>query len=162
MPLVPVLARMERRGIAALCIDAAPDRADAIERFEEGRMAIASAVDLLASRGEIDPHRVGVGGLSAGAEVALWTATQSRTVHAVSIATPVIAPSFYLLMSPWEEVFRSRLDRYWQLGAPDETPVRWNRIVPPTDPRRLNAPVLMQLAEQEYRYALDYAVPWIR
>jgi len=156
------LATLAAHGVAALCIDAAPDRSDAIERFEDGRVAIASAVDLLASRGEIDPHRIGVGGLSAGAEVALWTATQSRSVHAVSMATPVIAPSFYLLMSPWEDVFLSRLGRYWQLGAPDETPERWNRIAPPTDPRRLNAPVLMQLAEQEYRYALDYAVPWIR
>ena len=156
------LATLARNGIAALCINSAPPRTDAIERYENGRSAVESAVDLLASRGDIDPGRVGMGGLSLGAEVTIWTAMNSQILSAVSVSTPVITPTWDLFKSLWEDVHFSRRNRFWQLGAQDETPERWRLISPSFEPGRVSAPVLMQMSEQEYRSSLDYAVALIR
>ncbi|THF65016.1 Atxe2 family lasso peptide isopeptidase [Pseudothauera nasutitermitis] len=156
------LATLARNGVSTLCINAAPYKTDAIERYDTGRLAIESAVDFLASRGDIDPERVGVGGLSMGAEVAIWTTMYSRVPRAVSVATPGISPNLLLLFSLWEDTHLSRLKRYWQLGELDKTPERWRQISPSFNPKQLNAPVLMQLSEQEYRVSLDYAVQMIR
>lgn len=156
------LATMARNGVAALCINAASSRTDAIKRYENGRSAVESAVDLLASRGDIDPKRVGMGGLSLGAEVTIWTTMNSRMPRAVSVSTPVISPTLHLWFSLWEDAHFSRLDRYWQLDAPDETPERWRLISPSFNPERVRAPVLMQMSEQEYRFSLDYAIALIR
>lgn len=156
------LATLARHGIAALCINSAPYRSDAVERYENGRSAIESAVDFLASRGEADPARVGIGGLSMGAEVALWTAMHSRVPRAVSVSTPVISPNLLFLYSLWESVHFSRLDKYWQLGGMNNTPQRWQRISPSFAPERLRAPVLMQMSEQEYRFSLDYSIDMVR
>lgn len=156
------LATLAANGIAALCINAAPAMDDAIGRYEQGRTAVESVVDYLGSRGDIDPARVGMGGLSFGAEVAMWTAMNSRTPLAISISTPVMSPTVRLLFSLWGDVYFSRLHRYWQLGAPEETPERWRLISPSYDIDRVRAPVLMQMSEQEYRSSLDYAVPMIR
>ena len=156
------LATLARSGVAALCINAAPYRDDAIERYEQGRLAVESAVGHLADRGEVDPQRVGMGGQSFGAEVAMWTAMNSRVLRTISLATPVVSPSMLLLFGLWDDVHYPRLKRYWQLGTVEETPERWRTISPSFDPERVRVPVLMQMAEQEYRFALDYAVPMIR
>lgn len=156
------LATLARSGISALCINAAPYRNDAVERYGQGQSAVESAVDLLASRGEIDRAKVGMGGLSLGAEVTMWTAMNSQVPSAVSVSTPVITPSLYLLFSLWEDRHFSRMNRYWQLGDPEQTPGRWHRISPSYDIGKVRTPVLMQMSEQEYRIALDYAIPMIR
>jgi dipeptidyl aminopeptidase/acylaminoacyl peptidase len=156
------LATLAENGIAALCINAAPLQDDAVERYEQGRLAVESAVDYLASRGDIDPARVGMGGLSFGAEIAMWTAMHSRIPRAISVSTPVTSPTVRLMFSLWEDVYFSRLRRYWQLGSTRDTPERWRLISPSYDIGRVKAPVLMQLSEQEYRTSLDYAVPLIR
>ena len=156
------LATLALNGISALCINAAPLRSDAIERYEDGRSAAESAVDLLASRGDIDRSRVGMGGLSMGAEVTLWTTRNSPILRAASVSTPATSPTSDLLRSLWEDVHFSRRRRYWQLGTIEETPERWRRISPSFDIEEIGAPVLMQMSEQEYRSSLDYAVPMIR
>ena len=156
------LATLARNGISALCINAAPFPDDAIQRYEQGRSAVESVVDLLASRGDIDRARVGMGGLSLGAEVTIWTTMNSKMLRAVSVSTPVITPTLFSFFSLWEDVHFSRINRYWQLGTPEETPERWQRISPSFDIERVSAPVLMQMSEQEYRFSLDYAISMIR
>ena len=156
------LATLARNGVSALCIDAAPFPDDAIQRYEQGRSAVESVVDLLASRGDIDRARVGMGGLSLGAEVTIWTTMNSQVLSAVSVSTPVISPTLFSYFSLWEDVHFSRMDRYWQLGTPEKTPERWQRISPSFDIERVSAPVLMQMSEQEYRFSLDYVIPMIR
>ncbi len=156
------LATLARNGIAALCINAAPYQEDAIVRYEQGRSAVESAVDLLASRGDIDRERVGMGGLSLGAEVTIWTAMNSEIPRVLSVSTPVLSPTLHLLFSLREDVHSSRMSRYWQVGTPEETPERWHRISPSFGTERVGAPVLMQMSEQEYRVSLDYAIPMIR
>lgn len=156
------LATLAENGIAALCINAAPFQDDAVERYEQGRLAVESVVEYLASRGDIDPARIGLGGLSFGAEAAMWIAMNSRIPRAISVSTPVMSPTFRLWFSLWGDVDFSRLKRYWQLGSPEETPKRWRLLSPQYDVGRVRAPVLMQMSEQEYRYSLDYTVPLIR
>lgn len=156
------LATLAENGIAALCINAAPLQDDAVERYEQGRAAVESVVNYLASRGDIDSARVGMGGLSFGAEVAMWTAMNSRVPSAISVSTPVISPMSRLLFGLWGNVYFSRLKRYWQLGATEKTPERWRLISPSYDIGRVRVPVLMQMSEREYRFSLDYAVPLIR
>lgn len=155
-------AALAENGIAALCINAAPLKQDAVKRFEQGRAAVESVTDYLASRGDIDPTRVGVGGLSFGAEVAMWTAMNSRIPRAVSVSNPTWSPLGYLLYSLWGDAQFSRIRRYWQLGSPKETPERWRLFSPFHDIGRVRVPVLMQMSEREYSFSLDYAVPLIR
>ncbi|MCD9026729.1 Atxe2 family lasso peptide isopeptidase [Luteimonas sp. BDR2-5] len=149
-------------GISALCINGLPHRDDAIARYDEGLSAVQSVVELLASSGRIDPARVGMGELSFGSEVSIWVATESDLLSAVSVTSPVISPLYHVFGSLKGESFTTGLRSYWQLGAPDETPEQWERLSPTSKLDRFRAPVLMQMPEQEYIYALDYAIPLIR
>ncbi|MCD9033169.1 Atxe2 family lasso peptide isopeptidase [Luteimonas sp. Y-2-2-4F] len=157
------LVSLAQAGISALCINQRPGYTlDAIERHGQGLAAVGSAIDLLASEGEVDRARVGMGGLSFGGAVTLWTATESDLLAAASVANPVVSPYYYLIGSMKGDVFLDGLRSMWGLGAPDETPERWRAISPVFKLDRLRAPILFQHSEQEYLYALDYAIPLIR
>lgn len=153
------LAAMASHGISTLCINYAPLRNDAVERFDQGLAAVDSAVELLAARGDVDPSKVGMGGLSFGSEIALWVAMRSDLLAAVSVASPVVSPSYYLLGSLKGDEFLTGLRELWDLGAPDDTPERWGVLSPAFNLDRITSPVLMQLPEQEYIQSLDYAIP---
>jgi len=155
-------ASLAEDGISALCInDDAVYRLDAMERYGEGLAAVRSAIDLLASKGEIDPTRVGMGGLSFGSEITFWTLMQSNLLAAASITSPVMSRNYYLFGSIRGKVFVSQLQALWQLGAPEETPKHWRLLSPAANLDKIKAPILMQMPEQEYLTALDYAVPLI-
>ncbi|MGJ4728764.1 Atxe2 family lasso peptide isopeptidase [Luteimonas sp. SDU101] len=156
------LATFASSGIATLCINAAPTRADAHQRYELARSAVESVVDLLAGRGDIDRTRVGMGGLSFGSEATLWTMMNSDVLSAASVSSPAMTPLGHLFFSLHGEAFNSRLHQYWQLADPDETPDRWRMLSPPYSLDRMRTPVLMQMAEQEYLHAADYAIPLVR
>jgi dipeptidyl aminopeptidase/acylaminoacyl peptidase len=150
-------------GIAALCINRLEGfTLDAVERHDEGRAAAESAVNLLASRGEIDRTKVGMGGLSFGGAVALWTATESKLLAAVSVSSPVVTPNYYLFNSLRGTGFIDELKTSWGLGAPDETPERWRALSPAFKLDMVSAPILFQNSESEYLYGLEYAVPLMR
>lgn len=153
------LATLATIGISALCINRAPTNLDAIERYEQARSAIESIVDILHSTGEIDRRKVGMGGLSFGTETTLWITMNSDVLSAASVSSPPVTPIGYTFMSLHGEEFLSRFRKVWQLGTPDETPERWRRLSPAFNSERIQAPVLMQLPEQEYLHALDYAIP---
>ena len=157
------LATMAEDGISALCINAIPAelRLDVVANYDQGRAAVDSVVKLLSDEGRIDRTRVGMGGLSYGSEVTLWTLAHSNVVSAASVSGISVTPTYYLFNS-LREAFRSNLRQQWQLGAPDETPKRWREISPAYQLDRIKAPVLFQLPEQEYRMTLDYALPLMR
>lgn len=155
------LASLAESGISALCINSAPYRTNAAERYGEGLSAVEGVVDFLASKGEIDRTRVGMGGLSFGTEVTLWTAMKSDLLAAASVTSPDTSPLYYLLGSMRGDAFFKSLKEFWQLGAPDETPERWRLISPVANLDKIKAPILMQMPEQEYVMALDYAIPLI-
>ncbi|MBS7456836.1 Atxe2 family lasso peptide isopeptidase [Coralloluteibacterium stylophorae] len=156
------LAVLAEHGIATLCINAPSFSADAAERYGVGLSAVESAVDLLAAEDRIDRTRVGMGGLSFGSEVTMWTLIHSDLLAAASLASPTTSPMYYLLGSNIGEEFLSILRSNWQLGAPEETPADWQRISPTANLDRIRAPVLMQLAEQETMHGLDYMIPLMR
>jgi len=159
------LSTFAENGIAALCInagDAGLDQDIALVRYANGLTAVESAVAMLAAKGEIDPARVGMGGLSFGSEVTMWTAMHSNVLRATSLSTPVISPNFHLLMSLGEETHFNRMRKYWQVGELEQTAEGWRNLTPTSYLDKIQAASLMQMSEQEYRLSLDYTIPLIR
>jgi dipeptidyl aminopeptidase/acylaminoacyl peptidase len=155
-------ASLAENGISALCINQAPYRLDAVKRYGLGLSAVKSVVDLLASKGEIDRARVGMGGLSFGTEATLWTAMKSDLLAAASVTSIGMSRNYYLFGSMRGDVYLKPLKEFWQLGSPEETAERWRLLSPAANLDKIKAPILMQMPEQEYVMALDYAIPLIR
>jgi len=153
------LATMAQQGISALCINSPSFSSNADKRYGIGQSAVESAVDLLASQGRTDKSKVGMGGLSFGSEVTMWTLIHSDVVTAASMASPTTSSTYYLLGRNIGKPFLSVLRSNWQLGAPDETPAQWLKISPTLNLGKIHAPILMQFPEQEYMFALGYAIP---
>ena len=156
------LASFAEAGIAALCINAKPHQPDPIARYDGGLEAVRSVVDLLASEGVIDPDHVGMGGLSFGSEVTLWVAAETDLLAAASVTSPAVSPLYYLISSLQGERFFTGLRDAWGLGAPEVTPEKWKRLSPAFNRDRIRSPVLFQMPEEEYLYALDYIIPMVR
>lgn len=155
-------ASLAANGISALCINDTPYRLDPLSRYEDARSAVDSAVRQLAGEHRIDPHRVGMGGLSFGSEVTLWVAMQTDLLSAASVSSPSVSSTYYLFGSLKGDMFTAGLKELWGLGAPDQTPERWKLLSPEFNVDRIQAPILFQMPEQEYLPALDYAVELIR
>jgi dipeptidyl aminopeptidase/acylaminoacyl peptidase len=156
------LASLAEKGISALCINKAPYRLDAVERYGQGLSAVKSIIDILALKGEVDRTKVGMGGLSFGTEVTLWTAMKSDLLTAASVTSVAMSRNYYLFSSMRGNAFFKELQEFWQLGALDKTPERWRLLSPAANLDTIKAPILMQMPEQEYVVALDYAIPLIR
>lgn len=153
------LATMAEQGISTLCINSPSFSSSADKRYGIGQSAVESAVHLLASEGRIDKSKVGMGGLSFGSEVTMWTLIHSKVIAAASMSSPTTSAMYYLLGRNIGKSFLSVLRSNWQLGAPDETPTQWQKISPTLNLGKIRAPVLMQFPEQEYMFALGYAIP---
>ncbi|MFC0103554.1 Atxe2 family lasso peptide isopeptidase [Sphingopyxis terrae] len=147
------LRPLAHAGIAALCINAIPGvDTPAESRYATALDAVRSAIDLLDHRGLIDRSRVGMGGLSFGSEVTMWVAAHSDLLHAASIASAQIEPSYYWMNSIADHGrFANDFRSGWGLGAPDETPKRWTRLAPAAKVGAISAPILMQMPEKEAR-----------
>lgn len=147
------LRALARSGIAALCINQMPtSNATGEARYELGLAAVQAAITELDRRGIADPARVGMGGLSFGSEVAMWTATHSKLLKAVSIASVQAEPAYYWFNAgAGRDFFRQNLEKVWGLGPPDTDLADWRRRSPSLQVDRIDAPVLMQLPEQEAR-----------
>jgi len=157
------LASMAEDGISALCINHPPGyMVDAAKRYDQGVSGVESAVALLASQGEIDRTKVGMGGLSFGTEVTMWTVMHSKVLAAASVSSASTDRSYYLFNSLLGDRFLSSLKNYWGLGALEETPERWHVLAPEFNLDKMKTPMLLQMPEQEYILALDYAIPLIR
>lgn len=157
------LSSMADRGIAALCINQYREfPLDAVERYDLALSGVAAAIETLASAGEIDPRRVGMGGLSFGSEVTLWTVVHSDLLAAASVSSPVVSPMYYVMGSLKGEDFVSELHRVWQLGPPGDPPERWKQLSPALNLDKVRVPVLLQMPEQEYLQAVDYTIPLLR
>ena len=153
LPLLPLASA----GLAVVCINSAPSERleDGVGRYETGLEAVRSLVASLDELGLIDPQRVGMGGLSFGSEVTMWTAMHSDLLAAAAIASTQSEPAYY-----WYNAVRGRsqpeiIRRVWGLGAPDETPEEWRRQAPALNVERLGAPLLLQLPEQEARSVIE-------
>ena len=156
------LASMAEAGISTLCISSPPSPKDPVLRYDTALNAVRSAIDLLAAEGLVDRERVGMGGLSFGSEVTLWVAMQSELLSAASVTTPSGTPTYYLMNQAKGDMFREGLREVWGLGSPEETPERWKLLSPAYNVDRILIPVLFQMPEEEYLFALDYIFPLMR
>lgn len=156
------LATLAEDGISALCINGNPGiHLNRAANYEQGSAAVKSIVNRLSAEGRADRARVGMGGLSYGSEVTLWTLAHSDVVRVASVSGISETPTYYLFNS-LRDAFRSILKKQYQLGAPDKTPERWKERSPAYQLNRIKAPILFQLPEKEYRMTLDYAIPLMR
>lgn len=140
-------------GFLVACVNVVPMKGpqDGVANYRMGLDAVDSLITLLDQRGLIDRRRVGMGGLSFGSEVAMWTAMNSKLLAAVSIASGQSEPTKYWMDSmPGSD--RAKASRaVWGLGRPEETPSRWKLVSPALNSEKIRAPILFQLPEQEAR-----------
>lgn len=149
------LRALAASGIAALCINSVAGGETAQQRYDLAMSVVSAAIDLLARRELVDPSRVGMGGLSFGSEVAMWTATHSNLLKAVSIASISVEPTYYWFNArPGRETFTQSIG-YFGLGHPDEDPAGWDRMSASRNVERITAPVLMQMPENEARQSIE-------
>ena len=150
------LRALAANGIAALCINSVPSGEVGEARYEQGLEAVRGAIDLLSKRGLIDPARVGMGGLSFGSEVTMWTLRHSDLIKAASIASVQLEPSYYWFNArPDRETFEDNVRSVWNVGSPEESPDGWKRLSAALDVSSIHAPLLMQLPEHEARLSLE-------
>ena len=154
-------ASLAAHGISALCINESPYVREPAVRYDSGTAAVEGAVQWLHARGEVDCARVGMGGLSFGSEVTLWTAMGTRLLAAASVSSPSLSSTYYTFMAFTGKTLTRVLRKNWGLGSLEETPERWHLLAPQFHLDTISGPLLLQLSEQEYLFALDYALPLI-
>ena len=140
-------------GIAVACINVVPftGRYDPVETYKTGAEVVRVLIDQLASEGIVDRARVGMGGLSHGSEMTLWTATHSHLLRAISTSSAEIEPALYWMSSMPGADQAEMMREAWGLGAPDETPRRWKTVSYALNTDKFNSAVLFQLPEEEAR-----------
>ena len=150
------LRAMAARGIATLCINRLPGEMTAEAGYKLGLQTVEAAIDHLARQGIVDPSRVGMGGLSFGSEVTMWTATHSNLLRAAASASVSLESSYYWFNErPSRAMFADNVRRYWKLGSPDADPAGWRHLSPSADIARIRAPILLQLPESEARQTIE-------
>jgi dipeptidyl aminopeptidase/acylaminoacyl peptidase len=144
-------------GIASVCVNATAmgGSQDGVGQYRAAQGGIESLVNLLANRGLIDRARVGMGGLSFGSEVTMWTVMHTDLIAAASIASPQFEASNYWFNGVRGRDHHQLLRQVWGLGAPEETPDQWRLLSPALNVDRIRAPLLLQLSEQESRYGIE-------
>jgi dipeptidyl aminopeptidase/acylaminoacyl peptidase len=153
LPLIP----LAHAGFVVACVNMAPsERADdGMGRYRDSLASVRALVDRLAARGLIDRRRVGMAGFSAGSEATMFTAMNSKLLAAAAIASPQYEPASYWLNNVRGRDFAGPLRFFYRLGSPEETPERWRLVAPALNVGKIEAPLLMQLPEQETRHVME-------
>ena len=151
------LSAMAAAGMVVVCANqiarpGKPQEQDAFNDSERALAGIRALIDHLDQRGLVDRGRIGMGGLSFGSEQALWIATHSDLISALSISSGQLEPTYYWMNSGPGRTTPATLKRTWKLGRPEETPEAWRRMSPAFNTDQLKAPLLLQLPEQEFRF----------
>ena len=148
------LRALAERGIAALCINRypAPDgNGKNTEAYAIAQSGIEAVVDELARTGVVDRSKVGMGGVSFGGETTIWIAMHTNLLSAMSIANVLLTPTYYWFNAVAGREIPEVLRTGWGLGDPDHDRRGWRELSPAFNADRIQAPLLMQLPEQEYR-----------
>jgi len=149
-------ALLAANGIASVCVNATrSDAPNGVGAYRAALGGLETLVDGLARRGVADRGRVGMGGLSFGTEVTIWTLIHSKLLAAASIASPQFEASSYWINSARGREYPRILREVWGLGPPDQTPEQWQLLSAARNIGEIRAPLLLQLSEQESRYATE-------
>lgn len=140
-------------GFVVACINSVPFKGmqDAVQTYRTGHEAVRALISNLVAAKVVDRSKVAMGGLSFGSEVAMWTASHSGLLAAVSIASSQIEPAEYWLGSMPGSDHADFAREVWGLGRPQETPKQWKQVSPAFNVAAIKAPILFQLPEQEAR-----------
>jgi len=116
--------------------------------------SLESIVRKLVRQDLVDPNRVGLTGLSYGAEITQFAITHSSIFAAAatggwSARDPIF---YYLTYDGWRRIFTD-----WMGSGPDGNGQnRWKELSPALNVSRFTAPLLVQAAESEYLSGLQF------
>jgi len=155
-------------GIAVLAVDR-PEPWDLYARnvdddeteranFEGSRLrrdihaALLSGIDTLVTRGDVNPARVGITGLSDGSASTAFAINHSDRFRAASISGGAWEPILFAMSSPQQRAFYSSLG----IGAPGSAEDRhWNDLSIARNAAHITTPLLIQTADSELGMMLD-------
>jgi dipeptidyl aminopeptidase/acylaminoacyl peptidase len=107
------------------------------------------AVRSLVERGIVDPKKVGLAGLSRGADILEYAISHSQAFQAAIESGPGARDPYFFYMAGgvWHELFRK-----WGLGGWPEGDAKknWSRLAASLNADRIEAPLLMNSADSEY------------
>lgn len=146
-------------GFAVLCANIDPDRIVAQDKaghwlpipgMKLNVLGWEAAIHLLASRGIVDPKRVGLTGLSFGARNTLYAISHSSAFAAASTSSGSD-------LEPWSDFLNNPRGSMGEairglegLPPPLDDPHRiWEQVSPSRNAQRIHAPLLIQVADSE-------------
>ena len=146
------LAPLADAGFVVACLNMVrDDGVDMVAGYRAGLESVETLVEDLTERGWVDPSRIGMGGFSHGSEVTMWVAMNSQLLSAAAVASPQFTPSDYWRNALPGHDFTGVLDAFFGLASPDDAPERWRLVSPALNTERIEAPLLMQMPENEAR-----------
>ncbi|MGE0291443.1 MAG: Atxe2 family lasso peptide isopeptidase [Hyphomonadaceae bacterium] len=114
--------------------------------------ALEIALDGLVARGDVDATRIGISGLSDGSASAAFAINHSNRFRAASISGGAWEPILFLMSSPQQRAFYTRLG----LGAPGtRDDVNWDALSMARNAERITTPLLIQTADSELGMILE-------
>ncbi len=121
-----------------------------VQRLARPLTVMESAIKKLSDEGIIDRDRVGLTGLSYGAEIAMWAYWKSHAFRAFSVAGPGFDTMSHLTAGV---VYSNYLERY--AGVPVPGDPAWKELSLGLNARPDLPPLLMQSAEREAFYNVE-------
>jgi len=108
---------------------------------------LLAALRLLSDRGIADPQRIGISGLSDGANTASFALIHAPgTFAAAALAATRWNPiDYYLEGSDDQQTLRD-----WGLGLPESSMEQWREMSVALNASRVEAPLLIQASDREY------------
>ncbi|MGX5711725.1 Atxe2 family lasso peptide isopeptidase [Sphingopyxis terrae subsp. ummariensis] len=154
IPMIPLV----ESGIAVLCMDRTrPAKGAPMEAsYATGLSAMERAIDDLARAGEVDPRHVGIGGLSFGSTVVIWSLRHSKKFAAATISSGQVTPHYYWSNALPDRGFAAMFGAFWSAGDPERDRERWEIISPAFDAASIDTPLLMQVPESEVRNLAEF------
>lgn len=108
--------------------------------------ALERGIDLLVRRGDVDPHRIGISGLSDGAATTEYAVGHSNRFRAASVSGGSWEPILFYMASPQA---RAELTLYG-MGQPGSSDDRsWDGVSMTRNAAAINTPLLIQSADRE-------------
>ncbi|HEX3104851.1 MAG TPA: Atxe2 family lasso peptide isopeptidase [Terriglobales bacterium] len=129
------------------------DFGTALLRLQSPLEGMSAAISYLAEKGVIDSSRVGITGLSHGAEVLSYAISHSDIFRAaIASGPPGDDPYFfYMAGNAWHDIFGKWGLGGWPEGVSSEN---WHKISPTLNADRIHTPLLVNAADSEYLVAL--------
>lgn len=111
--------------------------------------ALMSGIDQLVANGIVDPNRIGMSGLSDGAETTSFALIHCRCLAAAAISANFHEPTaFYLLSETSRRTMRA------EGRGPDEAAF-WDDLSLAANVYRVQTPILMQIADRELLFSAE-------